>query len=197
MPVFEKFQAVEFCPTSAKNVTTYGIFWWRFDLPLFSVYVRGCASLFSLLVGTYDIPMSQCSWPCDVGYIKRVQQGHTCCWVCVPCDPGSFVEDEYTCRACPGGWWPTEDRRGCLRLTEQYMRWDSLFALVPAVLAVMGIAATCVVVFAFLKNFDTPVVKASGRELSFMLFGGFIICYLQTFIILAKMARTPLRHLPR
>jgi len=158
----------------------------------YSVYV--CVSLwpvftdwsFALYAGTYDIPLSQCSLPCDVGYIKRVQQGDTCCWVCTPCDPSSYVEDEYTCRACPGGWWPTKDRRGCLRLTQQYMRWDSPFAIVPAVLAVVGIAATCVVVVAFFRNFDTPVVKASGRELSFMLFAGFIICYLQTFVILAK-----------
>ena len=142
--------------------------------------------LLVLLVGTYDVPVSQCSWPCDVGHIKRVQQGDTCCWVCTPCDPDSFVVDEYSCRSCPGGWWPTDDRRGCLRLVEQYMRWDSPFAVVPAALAVVGIASTCVVVVAFLKHFNTPVVKASGRELSFMLFSGFIICYLQTFVILAK-----------
>jgi len=66
------------------------------------------------------------------------------------------------------------------------MGWDSPFAVVPAVLAVLGIAATGVVVVAFLQHFETPVVKASGRELSFMLFAGFIICYLQTFVILAK-----------
>jgi len=69
------------------------------------------------------------------------------------------------------------------------MRWDSPFAIVPAALAVLGVAATCGVVAAFLKHIDTPIVKASGRELSFMLFSGFIICYLQTFVILAKVSR--------
>jgi len=77
------------------------------------------------------------------------------------------------------------------------MRWDSPFAVVPAALAVVGIVATCVVVVAFLKNFDTPVVKASGRELSFMLFAGFIVCYLQTFVILAKVRQTRFLHLRR
>ena len=67
------------------------------------------------------------------------------------------------------------------------MRWDSPFAVVPAALAGLGITATCGVVAAFLKHIDTPIVKASGRELSFMLFSGFIICYLQTFVILAKL----------
>jgi hypothetical protein len=140
----------------------------------------------SFLAGTYDWPISQCSSPCGVGEIKRVQQGDACCWVCTPCDPVAYVEDEQTCRECPEGWWPTGDRRGCIRLEEQYMRWDSPFAVVPAALSAVGLVFTGIIVVAFVRHFDTPVVKASGRELSFMLFAGFAICYLMTFIILAK-----------
>ena len=80
----------------------------------------------------------------------------------MPCDDDSYVDDEHTCQPCPGGWWPTVDRRGCVRLAEQYMHWGSPFAVVAVALAVVGIAATCVVVVAFVRHFDTPVVKASA-----------------------------------
>jgi len=136
--------------------------------------------------GTYDVPVSRCSQPCAVGQIKRVQQGDACCWVCTPCDPVEFVSDEQTCVACSEGWWPTADRRHCYRLEEQYMRWDSPFAIVPAALSAVGLTFTGIVVAMFVRHFETPVVKASGRELSFMLFAGFAICYLMTFVILAK-----------
>jgi hypothetical protein len=66
------------------------------------------------------------------------------------------------------------------------MRWDSPFAVVPAALSAVGLVFTGIIVVTFVRHFDTPVVKASGRELSFMLFAGFAICYLMTFVILTK-----------
>ena len=36
------------------------------------------------------------------------------------------------------------------------------------------------------RVFQTPIVKASGRELSYMLLSGILICYGNTFALLAK-----------
>ena len=42
------------------------------------------------------------------------------------------------------------------------------------------------VILVFLRRDDTPIVKASGRELSYMLLAGILICYLNTFLLLTK-----------
>ena len=136
--------------------------------------------------GTYNTPSSHCSEPCGHGQIKRVHEGDACCWVCTTCPDNEYVLNEFACQACEVGWWPTEDKKKCYKLEEHYMQWDSIFAIVPICLSLFGILLTVLVIVAFVKNIDTPIVKASGRELSFMLLSGFLICYLMTFVLIAK-----------
>lgn len=38
----------------------------------------------------------------------------------------------------------------------------------------------------FLKHNDTPVVRASGRELSYVLLTGILLCYLVTFALVLR-----------
>lgn len=45
---------------------------------------------------------------------------------------------------------------------------------------------TFVIMALFIKHNDTPLVRASGRELSYMLLFGILLCYLNTFALLAK-----------
>lgn len=66
------------------------------------------------------------------------------------------------------------------------MRWDSPYALVPAAFSCLGIIVTLLVIALFIKHNDTPLVRASGRELSYMLLFGILLCYLNTFALLAK-----------
>ena len=66
------------------------------------------------------------------------------------------------------------------------MRWESVFALVPVGIAVFGILLTLVTIGIFVRYRDTPLVRASGRELSYVLLSGLLACYLNTFILLAK-----------
>ena len=68
----------------------------------------------------------------------------------------------------------------------QYMRWDSIFAVVPVCVSSFGIILTVVTFAIFYKNRDTPLVRASGRELSYVILSGLLVCYLNTYILLAK-----------
>lgn len=134
------------------------------------------------------LPVSICSPQCGVGEIKIVQAGDTCCWICNRCEPWQYVVDEFTCADCGDGRWPYAHKQSCYNLTLQYMRFDSLFAVVPMVIACLGILLTLGVVVVFLVNNETPIVKASGRELSYLLLSGILICYLMTFVLLLKPA---------
>ena len=42
------------------------------------------------------------------------------------------------------------------------------------------------IIFFTHRNNDTPVVRASGRELSYVLLVGFLMCYGLTFILMQK-----------
>ncbi|XP_076261780.1 metabotropic Glutamate Receptor [Rhynchophorus ferrugineus] len=130
-------------------------------------------------------PVSACSLPCEVGMIKK-QQGDTCCWICDKCEEYEYVFDEFTCMDCGPGYWPFPDKTACYQLELQYMRWDSLYAIIPTAFSCLGIVGTFAVIGLFIKHNDTPLVRASGRELSYMLLFGILLCYLNTFALLAK-----------
>ncbi|XP_020287309.1 metabotropic glutamate receptor [Pseudomyrmex gracilis] len=134
--------------------------------------------------GTKDIPISACSLPCEPGMIKK-QQGDTCCWVCDQCEAYEYVYDEYTCMDCGPGAWPHPDKRGCYQLPVKHIRWNSAFAIAPAIISCLGIVATLAVACLLFHHRDTPVVRASGRELTAILLAGVLVCYLNTFLLLA------------
>ncbi|KAK2828356.1 hypothetical protein Q5P01_019390 [Channa striata] len=60
-----------------------------------------------------DVIQSVCSEPCQKAQIKVIRKGEvSCCWTCTPCKDNEYVFDEYTCRACLLGSWPTDDLTG-------------------------------------------------------------------------------------
>lgn len=130
-------------------------------------------------------PASACSLPCAAGMIRK-QQGDTCCWICDQCEDFEFVFDEFTCRPCPAGHWPFSDQLACYPLPVKHIAWNSAFAIVPLVISAVGIAVTLVVIYLFVLNNDTPLVRASGRELSYMLLAGILVCFCNTFALLAR-----------
>lgn len=137
--------------------------------------------------GTKDLPFSRCSQPCEFDEMKHVgEDGDMCCWVCIKCQAFEYLKDEYTCKDCGEGRWPYQDRSGCYQLEEQYMQFDSVYSVVPLSLSGLGIFATLFVILAFIRYNDTPVVMASGRELSYMLLTGCLFCYLMTAILILK-----------
>ena len=66
------------------------------------------------------------------------------------------------------------------------MKWDTVFAIVPVCIACLGIILTTTTIGVFIKYADTPLVRASGRELSYVILTGLLLCFLNTFILLAK-----------
>ncbi|XP_011297062.1 metabotropic glutamate receptor [Fopius arisanus] len=135
--------------------------------------------------GTESMPISACSLPCEPGMIRK-QQGDTCCWVCDQCEEYEYVYNETTCKDCGYGHWPHRDKRGCYSLPIKHINWTSAFAIAPAVISCLGIIATLAVAGLMFRHRDTPVVRASGRELTIILLAGVLVCYLNTFVLLAQ-----------
>ncbi|KAF6726107.1 Metabotropic glutamate receptor 3 [Oryzias melastigma] len=128
----------------------------------------------------------QCSDPCRKNEVKSMQPGDVCCWICIPCQPYQYLQDEFTCADCSFGQWPLANLTGCYELPEEYIRWEDAWAIGPVTISCLGILCTLSVVGLFLKHNETPVVKASGRELTYILLLGVLMCYSITFIYIAK-----------
>ncbi|XP_066554197.1 metabotropic glutamate receptor 2-like isoform X1 [Amia ocellicauda] len=132
------------------------------------------------------VPTSQCSDPCKKNEVKSMQPGDVCCWICIPCQPYQYLLDEFTCMDCSFGRWPLENLTGCYNLPEEYIHWEDAWAIGPVTISCLGFICTLFVIGVFMKNNDTPIVKASGRELSYILLLGVLMCYSMTFIYIAK-----------
>uniref|UniRef100_A0A8C6KN78 Metabotropic glutamate receptor 5 n=1 Tax=Nothobranchius furzeri TaxID=105023 RepID=A0A8C6KN78_NOTFU len=130
---------------------------------------------------------SVCSEPCDKGQIKVIRKGEvSCCWTCTPCKENEFVFDEYTCRACELGSWPTDDLTGCDPIPVEYLRWGDPEPIAAVVFACLGLMSTFFVTAVFIHFRDTPVVKSSSRELCYIILAGICLGYLCTFSLIAK-----------
>ncbi|KAM4795298.1 LOW QUALITY PROTEIN: metabotropic glutamate receptor 5 [Rhinophrynus dorsalis] len=130
---------------------------------------------------------SVCSDPCAKGQIKVIRKGEvSCCWTCTPCKENEIVFDEYTCKACDLGSWPTDDLTGCDPIPVEYLRWSDPEPIAAVVFSCLGLLATMFVMAVFILYRDTPVVKSSSRELCYIILVGICLGYLCTFCLIAK-----------
>ena len=60
---------------------------------------------------------------------------------------------------------------------EEYMRPDSTWSIGAIIFSWIGILLTVFVIIIFVRYNDTPVVRASGRELCYVLLIGILMCY--------------------
>nr|XP_049578306.1 metabotropic glutamate receptor 8-like isoform X1 [Syngnathus scovelli]XP_049578307.1 metabotropic glutamate receptor 8-like isoform X1 [Syngnathus scovelli] len=130
-------------------------------------------------------PASSCSAPCGPGQRKKALKGAACCWRCERCQGYSFLAGPFACRPCPYRQRPDRNGTGCRPIPVARPEWRSPWALVPVLVAVLGMAATGAVAAAFLRHNHTPVVRASGREMSYVLLTGIFLCYAATFPMVA------------
>lgn len=135
---------------------------------------------------SWEVPASQCSLPCRPGERKKMVKGVPCCWHCEACDGYHFQVDEFTCEVCPGDMRPLSNRTGCRPTPVVRLTWASPWAAPPLLLAVLGITATTAVVATFVRHNNTPIVRASGRELSYVLLTGIFLIYAMTFLMVAE-----------
>ncbi|XP_062315814.1 glutamate receptor, metabotropic 6a [Osmerus eperlanus] len=136
--------------------------------------------------GDRQIPDSVCSFPCAPGERKKMVKGVPCCWHCELCDGYQYQLDELTCETCPFDMRPTPNRTSCRSTPIIKLEWHSPWAIIPVFLAILGILATSSVVITFIRFNDTPIVRASGRELSYVLLTGIFLIYLITFLMIAE-----------
>ncbi|KAF6778281.1 hypothetical protein AHF37_02067 [Paragonimus kellicotti] len=149
-----------------------------------------------LLAGLYDInestvrhvlqahPHSFCSDPCSVGQAKQFLPHSACCWDCKNCSKFQIVVDATKCIDCSPGFAPNSNSTSCDPVSLNYMSAAKNEAVVFVILSSIAIALWCLTFGIYVKNWNTPVIKASGRETTMVLFVGMLIAYCSPIILL-------------
>ena len=113
------------------------------------------------------------------------------CWPCKVCEPGSYAVNETLCHKCPKGWSADVDQKTCVEIVPTYFTTDGklvplVAVVVPIVFAVIGLVSVFFVLGVFAKYWQTPLVKASGRELSSLLLLGILLAFLLPFVAIIR-----------
>ncbi|XP_022235092.1 metabotropic glutamate receptor 4-like [Limulus polyphemus] len=133
-----------------------------------------------------EMPPSVCSYPCLKGQAKKLVEGENCCWHCFNCTKYQVLLSETQCVECPLGFLPDTDHKSCIAIPELYMSPDSSWAIGALAFSTTGISVTVFVIVVFIRYNDTPVVRASGRELSYVLLAGILMCYGMTYVLVQR-----------
>ncbi|XP_013362827.1 PREDICTED: taste receptor type 1 member 2 [Chinchilla lanigera] len=123
---------------------------------------------------TYDnsVPMSMCSKNCQQGQKKKNVGIHPCCFECIDCLPGTFLNqtaDEYECQSCPGSTWSNRKETSCFKRKLAFLEWHEAPTIFVAVLATLGFLSTLAILIIFWRHFHTPMVRSAGGPMCFLM----------------------------
>ncbi|XP_031758665.1 vomeronasal type-2 receptor 26-like [Xenopus tropicalis] len=151
------------------------------------LYINSSADLWS--PNFPEMPRSLCSEPCSPGYRKSKIEGEPpCCYDCVQCGDGemSNTTDAVTCVKCPEDQKSNRQKTDCVPKALNYLSYmDTLGASLASAAIILFITAS-VVLGIFVKYWDTPIVRASNRNLSCLLLISLMLCFLCTLLFIGR-----------
>ncbi|GAA52184.1 Metabotropic glutamate receptor 7 [Clonorchis sinensis] len=145
---------------------------------------------------TAKYPYSRCCNPCEVGSATTYDTQIPCCWKCTECSKDAIVQavDKSTnnnvpnatvCVYCAPGTRPNQNQTKCDNLPADFMSIADPSAITMCALSVVAILLSSVMLAIYLHNWNTPVIRASGRETTLVLFTGIFCSYVTPIIVLS------------
>ncbi|NWT89473.1 TS1R1 protein, partial [Lanius ludovicianus] len=145
-------------------------------------------------------PSSVCSEVCQPGEKQLQQSRHKCCFSCMACPPGTFLNtsDPFDCQACGLGEWAPAGSEVCYNRTVEFLSWSKPLSCVLLALAVLLMLLIAALAVLFALNASTPVVKSAGGKTCFLMLGSLactcssLFCYFGEPSRAACLLRVPL-----
>uniref|UniRef100_A0A8C6T272 Extracellular calcium-sensing receptor n=1 Tax=Neogobius melanostomus TaxID=47308 RepID=A0A8C6T272_9GOBI len=131
------------------------------------------------------VPFSNCSEDCEPGTRKGIIESMpTCCFECTECSDGEY--NASVCTKCPNNSWSTGNHTFCFLKEIEFLSWTEPFGIALTICSVLGVILTTFVLAVFVKYRNTPIVKATNRELSYVLLFSLICCFSSSLIFIGE-----------
>ncbi|XP_063688869.1 metabotropic glutamate receptor 3-like isoform X2 [Bolinopsis microptera] len=137
--------------------------------------------------GNSPVPVSKCSVDCTPGQWKRTLEKKTC-WECINCDDYYFsnTTNSLKCERCERGMETNDEKTNCTEIPRTFLDYKHPAAIVLIIISLIGMILTAMTIVIFTKFRDTPLVKASSRELCLVLLAGIFLGFISTFFSIGE-----------
>ncbi|OCT80319.1 G-protein coupled receptor family C group 6 member A [Xenopus laevis] len=133
---------------------------------------------------------STCSDQCKPGQMKKTSASlHTCCYECVACPENHHTNksDMGYCLQCNNKTqWSPVNSSVCYNKEIKYLHWNDGFAIILLIVSFLGKGLIFAIALLFTKNFNTPVVKASGGILCYVILLSIFFSFVSAVFFIGK-----------
>ncbi|XP_041419773.1 extracellular calcium-sensing receptor [Xenopus laevis] len=139
--------------------------------------------------GFTQVPPSMCSSSCHPGSWKATRRGQPiCCYDCIPCSLGEITNttDAAECFRCPTEQWSNEEQSMCIPKVIEFLSYQEPLGIFLTITVILFFLITLCILFIFIKYQRTPIIKATNRELSFILLVSLTLCFLCCLIFIGS-----------
>ncbi|XP_039174774.1 vomeronasal type-2 receptor 26-like [Crotalus tigris] len=134
-------------------------------------------------------PLSLCNDDCYLGYSKiKIEGKQFCCYKCLHCPEGKIANQTGLddCFPCPEENYPNKDQTLCLKKHTTFLSYKEPLGTTLTSIAFFFSFISVVVLGIFIKNQETPIVKANNRSLTYILLIALLLSFLCSLLFIGQ-----------
>ncbi|XP_058038429.1 vomeronasal type-2 receptor 26-like [Ahaetulla prasina] len=135
------------------------------------------------------LPLSICNKKCPLGHSKIKVEGQlSCCYDCRRCPKGKIADqlDLDDCLTCPEDQYPNRVQDRCLQKSINYLTYQEPLGISLVVNAIFFSFVSATILGIFVKNQETPIVKANNRNLTYCLLNALCTSFLCALLFIGQ-----------